>query len=57
MAEYHDVSEFYRIMDQGYADVDCPECGEDYRIEPDGAIDCAECGTKVESPLITQGLI
>jgi hypothetical protein len=37
-------------------EVEC-ECGEVYRLEPDGHGKCHECGRKIASPLITAGLI
>jgi hypothetical protein len=33
------------------------ECGEVFRLEPDGRCKCHECGKAVASPLITAGLI
>lgn len=54
---YHNLEDFHRIMADGFADVDCAECGMDYRLEPDGEVDCEECGTLVQSPLLAEGLI
>ena len=37
-------------------EVEC-ECGEVYRLEPDGHCQCSECGKKVMSPLLAAGMI
>lgn len=45
-------------MSQGFFDVECPVCGEECRIEPDGEGTCPECGEgKIVSPLMDMGLI
>ncbi len=55
--EYSDINEIIeQDMMYGYFDVVCDGCGEDYRIEPDAAFDCHECGTLVMSPLVEEGL-
>ena len=37
-------------------EVEC-ECGEVYRLEPDGHCVCEECKKKVMSPLLAAGMI
>jgi hypothetical protein len=37
-------------------EVEC-ECGEVYRLEPDGHCVCEECKKKVISPLLAAGMI
>lgn len=37
-------------------EVEC-ECGEVYRLEPDGQCKCEECGELVQSPLVKAGMI
>ena len=37
-------------------EVEC-ECGEVYRLEPDGSCKCSECGELVMSPLVREGMI
>jgi hypothetical protein len=51
------IEELEQIMWDGFADVDCTsECGESARVEPDGDYPC-ECGGRLVSPLILEGLI
>jgi ribosomal protein S27E len=53
------LEEMQRIMDQGFADVTCPACGEGSRVEPDADYDCGGCGRRQgwASPLWLAGLI
>ena len=37
-------------------EVDC-QCGDNYRLEPDGYCTCDNCGHVVKSPLLEAGLI
>jgi hypothetical protein len=37
-------------------EVEC-QCGEVYRLEPDGQCKCEECGEMVMSPLLKEGFI
>jgi predicted RNA-binding Zn-ribbon protein involved in translation (DUF1610 family) len=54
----YDIAELEQIMADGYAEVECPECGEYARIEPDADYPCPECGEgQLVSPLIEEGLI
>ena len=57
LEDYCELEYFEQIMNQGFADVMCPGCSEEYRIEPDAEFDCNECGSLVQSPLIKEGLI
>jgi len=51
------IAELERIMEDGFADVECEACGEGSRVEPDGDYPC-ECGEgRLVSPLILEGLI
>ena len=53
------LEEMQAIDRNGYVDVECPECGDWRRIEPDGDYPChtALCNGRVVSPLIEEGLI
>jgi hypothetical protein len=47
-----------QVMMQGYADVDCTNCGDSARVEPDGDYPCGACGVgRLTSPLVAGGLI
>jgi len=51
------IEQLQRIMWDGFADVECPACGEGGRVEPDGDYPC-DCGEgRLTSPLILEGLI
>jgi len=46
----------YEGLSDSVFEVEC-ECGAVYNLEPDGSCTCSECGAKVESPLLANGLI
>lgn len=53
-----DIAKFERIMSDGFEDVECPECGEFSRVEPDADYPCPECNEgRLQSSLIIEGLI
>ncbi len=53
----YSIAELERIMHDGMVSVDCDAgCGESRTIEPDGDYEC-ECGGRLVSPLILEGLI
>lgn len=52
-----DLDELFQIMFDGYEDVECEECGEVYRIEPDADFRCPECGHRIASSLVKMGVI
>lgn len=46
------------VMQQGFDDAECGECGYAARVEPDGDYACPECGDgRLRSSLIDEGLI
>jgi len=54
----YSIAELERIMWDGFAEVECSECGEFARVEPDADYPCPECGEgRLVSPLILEGLI
>ena len=54
----YDFSEWAQINAQGFADVDCAECGYSARVEPDADDPCPECPHgRLTSPLVEEGLI
>lgn len=54
----YDIAELERIMWDGVAEVECPECGHWATIEPDADYPCPECETgRLISPLVAEGLI
>ena len=56
MNKNYTVEELEEIVSEGCCDVECPNCGEGYRLETDGDCVC-DCGTLVQSPLVAMGLI
>jgi rubrerythrin len=55
---HYSLAELEQIMDDGYAEVECPECGYAACIEPDADDLCPECGEgRITSPLVKEGLI
>ena len=38
-------------------EIECPNCGEFYRIEPDAKFKCHNCKENIMSPLVYLGLI
>lgn len=56
--EDRELEEMRKIMWDGYADVECTECGYCSRVEPDADYECPECEEgRLVSPLIVRGLI
>lgn len=54
----YSIEELQQIDWDGFADVLCPECGEEYRIEPDADFICHQCNKgRVVSPLIEAGIM
>ena len=52
------IAELERIMADGFAEVECPACGDYTRVEPDADYPCPECNEgQLVSPLVAEGLI
>jgi len=50
------LEELEQGVEDGYFEVECPTCGEYHTLEPDEKCEC-DCGTTVQSPLVTMGII
>lgn len=51
------MDEIMRTVNQnGWVEGHCPKCGEYFRLEPDGWVECY-CNVKVVSPLRAYGMI